>query len=178
MRGREKELDVALGMLRAAEAGRGGILLVEGEPGIGKSRFLEESAAAATARGFTLAWGQADARRMPGTRVLVPAPEELLTPAGAAGCERRAVVERRACRARTGRGPRTAHGRKPALRTAESPLHTAGSPLRTADRPMLIVLDDLECADRAMLWGLRGPGPAAADPAAALAPGPEHRQCL
>ena len=40
-----KELEVALGMLRAAEAGRGGILLVEGEPGIGKSRFLEESAA-------------------------------------------------------------------------------------------------------------------------------------
>jgi len=78
MRGREKELDVALGMLRAAEAGRGGILLVEGEPGIGKSRFPEESAAAATARGFTLAWGQADARRMPGTRVLVPAPRNSL----------------------------------------------------------------------------------------------------
>ena len=128
MRGREKELDVALGMLRAAEAGRGGILLVEGEPGIGKSRFLEESAAAATARGFTLAWGQADARRMPGTRVLVPTPGELLTPAGASGCGRPSWDA--PCR-RTGRGPRTAHGRKPAAHG--SPLRTADSPLRTAD---------------------------------------------
>src|ERR1700729_1002681 len=145
MRSREKELEVALGMLRAAEAGRGGILLVEGEPGIGKSRFLEESAAAATARGFTLAWGLADARRMPGTRVLVPTPEELLTPAGAADC---------------GRPWWDAPGAGPdgglALHTAEGPLRPAESQLHTADRPMLIVLDDLECADRAMLWGLRG----------------------
>jgi MoxR-like ATPase len=68
------EFEVALRMLRAAEEGRGGILLVESEPGIGKSRFLEESATAATARGFTLAWGQADARRIPGTRPLLPTP--------------------------------------------------------------------------------------------------------
>lgn len=145
MRGREKELDVALGMLRAAEAGRGGILLVEGEPGIGKSRFLGESAAAATARGFTLASGQADARRMPGTRVLVPVPEELLTPAGAAGCGRPSWD-----------APEAGPDGGLALHTAESPLRTADSPLRTADGPMLIVLDDLECADRATLWGLRG----------------------
>ena len=145
MRGREKELDVALGMLRAAEAGRGGILLVEGEPGIGKSCFLDESAAAATARGFTLAWGQADARRMPGTRVLVPTPGELLTPAGAAGCGRPWWD-----------APAAGPDGGLALHTAESPLRTADSPLHTADSPMLIVLDDLECADRAMLWGLRG----------------------
>jgi DNA-binding CsgD family transcriptional regulator len=138
MRGRDKELEVALGMLRAAEAGRGGILLVEGEPGIGKSRFLEESAAAATARGFTLAWGQADARRMSGTRVLVPTPEELLTPAGAPGSGRRWWD-----------APAAGPGGGLALHTAESPVHTA-------DRQMLVVLDDLECADRAMLWGLRG----------------------
>jgi KaiC/GvpD/RAD55 family RecA-like ATPase len=76
MRGRNEELDVALSMLRAAEAGRGGVLLVEGEPGIGKSRFLEESVTAAAARGFTLAWGQAEepSWRMPGSRVLPPAP--------------------------------------------------------------------------------------------------------
>ena len=125
MRGREKELEVALGMLRAAEAGRGGILLVEGEPGIGKSRFLEESAAAATARGFTLAWGLADARRMPGTRVLVPTPGELLTPAGAAGCGRPSWD-----------APAAGPDGGLALRTAESPLRTAESPLRTADSPL------------------------------------------
>jgi DNA-binding CsgD family transcriptional regulator len=147
MRGRDKELEVALGMLRAAEAGRGGILLVEGEPGIGKSRFLEESAAAATARGFTLAWGQADARRTPGTRVLVPTPEELLTPAGAAGSARRWWD-----------APSTGPAGGLALHTTAGrpQMAATGSPPHTADRQMLIVLDDLECADRAMLWGLRG----------------------
>ena len=141
MRGRDKELEVALGMIRAAEAGHGGVLLVEGAPGAGKSRFLEESATAASARGFTLAWGQADARRMPGLRVLVPAPEELLTAVGWAADG-------------GGRGrpwPEAVDGRPrgaPALRTA--------SPVATAESQMLVVLDDLQCADRAMLWGLRG----------------------
>src|ERR1700691_1743304 len=123
MRGRDKELEVVLGMLRAAEAGRGGILLVEGEPGIGKSRFLEESAAAATARGFTLAWGQAEARRMPGTRALVPTPEELLTPARAAGGARW-----------WWNAPSTGRGGSLALHTAGSPPPTAvaDSPLHTA----------------------------------------------
>src|ERR1700690_3824684 len=60
MRGREKELEVALGMLRAAEAGRGGILLVEGEPGIGKSRILRELSDAAARHRFSLVCDAAD----------------------------------------------------------------------------------------------------------------------
>jgi DNA-binding NarL/FixJ family response regulator len=43
MRGRDHELGLVLDMIRAAEAGRGGVLLVEGEPGIGKSHLLKES---------------------------------------------------------------------------------------------------------------------------------------
>ena len=79
-------------MVRAAEAGRNGILLVEGEPGIGKTRFLEESAAAAAARGFTAAWGQAGvdeaARGTPASQ-LIPAPrEEFLMPAAGDGSAR------------------------------------------------------------------------------------------
>src|ERR1700722_6738815 len=53
MRGRRRELNVALDLLRGAEAGRGGILLVEGEPGIGKSRILGELSDAAARHGFS-----------------------------------------------------------------------------------------------------------------------------
>ncbi len=89
MRGRDRELKVALDMIRAAEAGLGGVLLVEGEPGIGKSRFLEESAAAAaaTARGFTPAWGRTG-ESPPGTvasRLLRTQQEEFVTPAAGDG---------------------------------------------------------------------------------------------
>ena len=135
MRAREKELEVALGMVRAAEAGRGGVLLVEGEPGIGKSRFLEEAAAAASARGFTVAWGQADAHTTPDLRALVPAPGESLTLAGQAG---------------RWAGHRLLERQPPAGRPA------GGMALGTRDGQMLVVLDDLQCADRSALWGLRG----------------------
>ena len=135
MRGREKELEVSLGMIRAAEAGRGGVLLVEGEPGIGKSRFLEETAAAASARGFTVAWGQADARTAPDVPALVPAPRESLARAGQAARQA---------------GDGLLEGQSPAGRTA------AGMALGTRDGQMLVALDDLQCADRAALWRLRG----------------------
>src|SRR4030088_2501865 len=55
MRGRFRELNIGLDLLRGAEAGRGGILLVEGEPGIGKSRILREFSDAAVRHGFSLA---------------------------------------------------------------------------------------------------------------------------
>ena len=57
MHGRDHEREVVLGMLRAAEAGHGGVLLVEGPPGIGKSRLLREAAEAAASRGFFVASG-------------------------------------------------------------------------------------------------------------------------
>ena len=46
--------------LRAAHGGRGGVLLVEGESGIGKSRLLEEAVETAAATGFMIARGAAD----------------------------------------------------------------------------------------------------------------------
>jgi DNA-binding CsgD family transcriptional regulator len=59
MRGREHEWDTVLGLLTAAEAGRAGVLLVEGEPGTGKSLLLEEAERAAVARGLGPATGRA-----------------------------------------------------------------------------------------------------------------------
>ena len=55
MRGRERELQIAAGFLDAAERGRGGVLLIEGEPGIGKSEILGEVINQAVRRNFSLA---------------------------------------------------------------------------------------------------------------------------
>ncbi|HEX4256044.1 MAG TPA: AAA family ATPase [Streptosporangiaceae bacterium] len=53
LRGRSAELTAAFGPLRRAERARqGGVLLVTGEPGIGKSALLAAVAAEASARGF------------------------------------------------------------------------------------------------------------------------------
>lgn len=60
MRGRRRELNIGLDLLRGAEAGRGGVLLIEGEPGIGKSRILRELSDAAARHRFSLACGAAD----------------------------------------------------------------------------------------------------------------------
>ncbi len=46
-------------LLVAAAAGRGGLRVVHGEPGIGKTRLADEIGARAVSSGFTVAWGRA-----------------------------------------------------------------------------------------------------------------------
>jgi len=60
MRGRDAERQVVHGLLRRAQRGLGGVVLVEGEPGIGKSRLLHEATDEAAGQGFSLAAGAAD----------------------------------------------------------------------------------------------------------------------
>lgn len=60
MRGREHELQLAGNCLREAAQGHGQVLLIEGEPGIGKSALLAEATALAGRRGFALATAAAD----------------------------------------------------------------------------------------------------------------------
>ncbi|MCG5218130.1 LuxR family transcriptional regulator [Streptosporangium sp. KLBMP 9127] len=55
MRGREREWRSVDGLLRTVEGGGGGTLLVDGEPGVGKTRLLAEAAAAASERGISVA---------------------------------------------------------------------------------------------------------------------------
>jgi DNA-binding CsgD family transcriptional regulator len=60
MRGREAERQVVRGLLRRAQRGLGGVVLAEGEPGIGKSLLLREATDEAAREGFSLAAGAAD----------------------------------------------------------------------------------------------------------------------
>ncbi len=59
MHGRQAEQVVTRGLLERAQRGMGGVLLVEGEPGIGRSSLLRETAGEAAGRGFLLAAGAA-----------------------------------------------------------------------------------------------------------------------
>jgi len=60
MRGREAEQKIVRQLLRRAQRGAGGVVLVDGEPGIGKSLLLRDSTDAAAEQGFSLAAGAAD----------------------------------------------------------------------------------------------------------------------
>ncbi|HEY3471771.1 MAG TPA: AAA family ATPase [Amycolatopsis sp.] len=57
--GRERESGLLAARLDQARAGRGGLVLVAGEPGIGKTRLVQEAAAGAEALGVPVAWGRA-----------------------------------------------------------------------------------------------------------------------
>ncbi|HEU4422966.1 MAG TPA: BTAD domain-containing putative transcriptional regulator [Pilimelia sp.] len=55
--GREGPLSVLGAAWQEVEAGRGGVVLVTGEPGIGKTSLVEHFSRQATARGAAVAWG-------------------------------------------------------------------------------------------------------------------------
>ncbi|MGI9648719.1 MAG: BTAD domain-containing putative transcriptional regulator [Acidimicrobiia bacterium] len=59
MVGREHLRAEAVAAIESALAGSGGVVLVEGEPGVGKTRLLEGMADDANWRGFNVLWGEA-----------------------------------------------------------------------------------------------------------------------
>ena len=56
--GRDDQLAALEGVLAGARGGRGRVVLVAGEPGIGKTRLAEEAARRAAAAGMGVAWGR------------------------------------------------------------------------------------------------------------------------
>ncbi|GGK78695.1 helix-turn-helix transcriptional regulator [Sphaerisporangium melleum] len=125
MRGREPEWHIVNRLLRAAEHGGGGTLLIEGEPGAGKSLLLAEAAAQAARQGFLLA--------VAGATGAATHPERDETPGGDArpeAADPRARALRR-LRARLSRG------------TADHPVLVGLDDLQCADAATLAALRTL-----------------------------------
>lgn len=57
--GRDRELNALLERLAAAGRGEGGVVLISGEPGVGKSRLLAEISSRAAAQGWRVLRGRA-----------------------------------------------------------------------------------------------------------------------
>jgi DNA-binding SARP family transcriptional activator len=161
--GRDGELNQLLAGLDAAVAGRGGLFLISGEPGIGKSRLADELMRAARARGAQILTGRCwEAGGAPAywpwvqsLRAYVRASnlEVLRVQLGAGGAELAQIL--------------------PELRElfpglpASTSIGSEGAPFRlfeataeflrniSAGRPMVLVLDDLHAADPPSLELLR-----------------------
>ncbi|HUK71344.1 MAG TPA: AAA family ATPase [Streptosporangiaceae bacterium] len=136
MHGRDRELRLLTDLLRLAEAGRGGMLLVEGEPGVGKTSLLIRASAAAAERGFSVAWGN---------------PAES-TQAPSAGPQV-STLKRRPPMVAVESGPRQAGALRRAGCPQEPQLSVPGQ--RVAHSQLLIMVDDLQWADTATLGRLR-----------------------
>src|SRR6266566_9670741 len=58
--GRDSEMALLTGLIKEVARGRGGSVLIEGEPGIGKSTLVRAAVAAALEAGCEVFWGAGD----------------------------------------------------------------------------------------------------------------------
>jgi DNA-binding CsgD family transcriptional regulator len=149
--GRDEEARRLRAALAAAEAGRGGTVLLAGEAGIGKSRLVRETARAAGERGLTILAGRAVAGGVP---VPYRPFAEALTSAGRAG---RLPVSEELARFRPVLGRLIPEWRptQPAP-GEESPVFLGEAVLRllralAPDTGCVLVLEDLHWADQETL---------------------------
>jgi tetratricopeptide (TPR) repeat protein len=146
--GRARELESIEGMLDGAASGSGGLRVLCGEAGIGKTRLADEASAVAGRRGFAVAWGRAwetggAPAYWPWTEVLrALAIDEVDIP------DRVAALLGRDRRTPVGDGARA----DPARERFEL-FEAVASYVRARARvdPLLLVLDDLHAADVASL---------------------------
>jgi eukaryotic-like serine/threonine-protein kinase len=151
--GRERHLVELWAALDEAVGGRGGLLLLAGEPGVGKTRLAEELAAEAARRGVLVVWGRG--WEGAGAPAFWPWVEVLRacvggTPGGPHAGEVANLVPELA--ADPDRGP--AAGLSPDPEQVRFRLFdgvTRYLLAAAADRPLLVVLDDLHWADASSL---------------------------
>jgi DNA-binding CsgD family transcriptional regulator len=145
--GRDSELAALVKLMAEVAAGRGGSVLIEGEPGIGKSTLVRTALAeaAATDAGCQVFWGAGDelGQALP----LLPLLEALRVTEPSASARRNTIV-------RLLRGEVSADGGMDvAAALAEQLLALVTE--QCAAQPTILVIDDLQWADQASitLWG-------------------------
>jgi DNA-binding CsgD family transcriptional regulator len=143
--GRDSEMALLTGLIREVARGRGGSVLIEGEPGIGKSALVRAAAAEAPEAGGQVFWGAGDelGQELP----LLPFLDALRVREPSANPRRNAIVGLLRGEVAADRGTDV-----PAV-LAEQLLALVAE--QCAVRPTILVVDDLQWADQASiaLWG-------------------------
>jgi DNA-binding CsgD family transcriptional regulator/tetratricopeptide (TPR) repeat protein len=143
--GRRSEMTLLTGLIKQAARGRGGSVLIEGEPGIGKSALVRAATVEASEAGCQVFWGAGDelGQALP----LLPFLDGLRVREPATNPRRNTIVRLLRGEVSTDRGTDV-----PAV-LAEQLLALVAE--ECAVRPTILVIDDLQWADPASitLWG-------------------------
>jgi DNA-binding CsgD family transcriptional regulator len=143
--GRDSEMALLTGLIREVARGRGGSVLIEGEPGIGKSALVRAATAGASEAGCEVFWGASDelSQALP----LLPFLDGLRVREPSVNQRRATIVGLLRGEVTTGRGTDVT------AVLAEQLLALVSE--QSAARPTVLVIDDLQWADQASitLWG-------------------------
>ena len=143
--GRDSEMALLTGLIREVARGRGSSVLIEGEPGIGKSELVRAAVARAPEAGCQVFWGAGDelGQALP----LLPFLDGLRVREPSTNPRRNTIVQLLRGEVAADRGTDV-----PAV-LAEQLLALVAE--QCAVRPTILVIDDLQWADQASitLWG-------------------------